>query len=309
MKQRRWTLVLVPPGAGESRSLRVSLFGLRLTLIVAAVLAIVAVALGYTAVSKAVALSRLDRLERRNELLSQELGRARETMARVTASIDTIARHDSLVRVLAGLEPTDPEVQRAGIGGPVGAWTEDEQILYEGPTGRAALDFRDDLSTLLRRASMLATSFDVAAESLSTRVDFLKRYPSILPTHGWETSLFSEARMHPIYHEELPHEGIDIAAPAGTPIFAAADGVVSRVFNNSGYGLMIVIDHGSGYRTRYAHCSKATVSAGVRVKRGDKIGEVGSSGIATAPHLHYEVLRYGKALDPKDYILPKAIID
>jgi murein DD-endopeptidase MepM/ murein hydrolase activator NlpD len=72
---------------------------------------------------------------------------------------------------------------------------------------------------------------------------------------------------------------------------------------------MVIVNHGRGLVTRYAHCSKATVKKGQAVTRGEKIAEVGRSGIATAPHLHYEVLEYGKAVDPKKYILPKAIID
>jgi len=275
----------------------------------AAAIVVTAVSLGYMAVSKAVALTRLDRLERRNEALAEELARSQDLMAIISDSIEVMTERDREVRLLAGLTPVDPDVQLAGIGGPVGAWTEREQILSEGPYGRRVLDLRTDLDALIRRANLLATSFNSAYDSLDTQVDRLLHYPSIVPAQGWRTSGFLDQRMHPIFHEELPHPGIDIAAPTGTPIVAAADGTVINVFHNGGYGLMVVVNHGRGLVTRYAHCSRAAVHIGQSVKRGEKIAEVGSTGIATAPHLHYEVLENGRAVDPKKYILPKSVID
>lgn len=302
MPARRWTILIVPPAAGESRSLTISLVALRVTLGIVAVIAAAALGLGYTSISKAIALSQLDRIERRNELLTQELDRTEALLAVVADTIEAISKQDLKVRLLAGLEPTDPGVQQAGIGGPIGKWTEDEQILSESVGGRRMLAMRTDLATLIRRASLLANSFDAAADSLDAHVDLLKRTPSIRPTKGWQTSLFSQQRMHPIYHDDRPHEGIDIAAQLGTPILAPAAGIVKSVFQNSGYGLMVVIDHGDGVVTRYAHCDKALVRTGQRVSRGEKIALVGRSGIATAPHLHYEVLLNGRPQDPLKYI-------
>jgi murein DD-endopeptidase MepM/ murein hydrolase activator NlpD len=309
MARRHWTIVVVPPGVGESRSVGVSTLLVKIASGAALALILSAVGLGYLAVSKAVALQRLDRLERRNELLAEELSRSQQMMSTISQAIDTMVVRDREVRLLAGLVPVDPDVQLAGIGGPRGPWTEKEQILSEGATGRRVLELLDNLETYVRRANLLASSYDIAFDSLGTRVDRLLHYPSILPAQGWRTSGWNERRMHPIFHEELPHPGIDIAAPTGTPIIAAADGTVVNVFNNGGYGLMVVINHGQGLVTRYAHCSRAVAHIGQRVKRGDTIAEVGSSGIATAPHLHYEVLERGKPVNPSKYILPKAIID
>jgi murein DD-endopeptidase MepM/ murein hydrolase activator NlpD len=275
----------------------------------AVALVLTAFGLGYLAVSKAVALSKLDRLDRRNELLAEELSRSQQMMSAISEAIDTMVVRDREVRLLAGLVPVDPDVQLAGVGGPRGPWTEREQVLSEGATGRGVLELLNNLETYVRRANLLASSYDAAFDSLDHRVDQLLHYPSIIPAQGWRTSEWNQSRMHPIFHEELPHPGIDVAAPTGTPIIAAADGTVVNVFNNGGYGLMVVINHGRGLVTRYAHCSRAVVHVGQRVSRGDKIAEVGSSGIATAPHLHYEVLEHGKPVNPSKYILPKAIID
>ncbi len=302
-------MVIVPPGVGESRSLGVSRPALRLILGAATVTVVTAICLGYMAVSKAVALTRLERLERRNEFLAEELARSLDLMAAISDSIDVMTERDREVRLLAGLAPVDPDVQLAGIGGPIGAWTEREQVLSEGRSGTRVLEMRSDLDALIRRANLLSSSFDAAYDSLDSQVDRLLHYPSIVPAQGWRTSGFLDQRMHPIFHEELPHPGIDVAAPTGTPIVAAADGTVINVFNNGGYGLMVVVNHGRGLVTRYAHCSRATVHIGESVKRGQKIAEVGSTGIATAPHLHYEVLENGQHVDPKKYILPKSVID
>ena len=309
MPRQRWTIVVVPPEAGATRSMRVSLTWLRVGLGVAIMCGLIAFGVGYAAVTKAVALSHLDRLERRNELLSEELARTEQVLAIVGDSITQIQDRDRTMRLLAGLVPTDPEVQQAGIGGPIGEWTERELRLAEGAAGQRALNISTDLAALVRRANMLAGSFDEALDSLDARVDLLERTPSVEPTVGFRISGFSDQRMHPIHHVVLPHEGIDIVADVGATVLAAARGRVSRIFENGGYGLMVVINHGRGLQTRYGHLSRADVRVGQTVERGDKIAEVGESGVVTGPHLHYEVLLNGVAQDPAKYILPKVIVD
>lgn len=310
MPKRRWTIVVVPPEAGATRSVRISLTWLRVGFGIALVCGIVAIGVSYAAVSKAVALSHLDRLERRNELLAEELTRAEQILAIVGDSITQIQVRDRTMRLLAGLVPTDPEVQQAGIGGPIGEWTERELLLAEGAAGQRALNLSTDLAAMVRRANMLAGSFDEALDSLDLRVDLLQRTPSVAPTAGFKISDFSDQRMHPIHHVVLPHEGIDIVADLGASVLAAARGRVERIFNNGGYGLMVVINHGRGLKTRYGHLSDASfVRVGQMVERGHKIAEVGETGVVTGPHLHYEVLLNGVPQDPDNYILPKVIVD
>jgi hypothetical protein len=259
--------------------------------------------------TKSINLTRLDRLEQANALLGQELQIARSQVVDLQDTLAAITVRDQRVRLLAGLEPVDADVQLAGIGGPVGDWSEREQLLAEGAVGREALDLRIDLDGLIRRASLLAGSFAEAAESLASHNDRLSRTPSIMPTAGYLSSRFANARLHPIFHEERPHPGIDISAPMGTPILAAAGGTVIEVRAGSGYGNMVTIDHGYGLVTRYAHLQKALVQQGQRVKRGDQIALVGNTGIATAPHLHYEVIVGGKQQDPLRFVFPESIVD
>ncbi len=310
MHKQPWTIVVVPPGAGETKSLRISLTWLRVAFGGAIVFAIASVIVGYSAVSKAVALSYLDRLERRNELLSEELDQAARDMAMVRELINSVQDRDATMRRMAGLLPADPDVRQAGIGGPIGEWTESELRLAEGAAGQAALELRTDIATLVRRANMLEGSYDAIEGVLRPRIRRLNSTPSITPTDGMPISHFMAQRMHPIHHVELPHEGIDIVADVGAPVIAPADGTIERIHVNGGYGLMLTINHGNGLKTRYAHLSKADFfRPGDRVSRGDKIAEVGESGVVTGPHLHYEVLLYGVPKDPRNYILPRVIVD
>lgn len=260
------------------------------------------------AISKTVDFSRLERLEKVNQLLARDLVQLRAQLDAVNDTVNAIMERDRQVRVLAGLPPTDPEVQLAGVGGPRGEPSERERLLSEDDLGREALRAGLDLENLVRRANLLAQSFKQAAESLAAHQDRLLRTPSIWPTRGWLSSTFANARLHPIFHQARPHEGIDISAPMGTPIIAPAAGLVIDVGREPGYGLQLRIDHGYGVITRYAHCSKVLVRVGQRVRRGDTIALVGNSGISTAPHLHYEVEVNGRTVDPRWYIFPETIV-
>ena len=307
--KRRWTFLMVPPGAGASRSVEVPARAFGWAVGVGSVLAVGLLIFAAMTATKSINLTRLDRLERTNALLGQELDIARGQLGQLQDTLASISRRDRQVRLLAGLEPLDADVQLAGIGGPVGEWSEREQLLAEGQVGRAALDLRLDLDGLIRRASLVAGSFTEAAESLTSHNDRLSRTPSIMPTAGYLSSRFARARLHPIFHEARPHPGIDISAPMGTPILAAAGGTVIQVGTSTGYGEMLTIDHGYGLVTRYAHLSRTLVRIGQRVHRGDEIALVGNTGIVTAPHLHYEVIVNGNQQDPLRYVFPETIVD
>lgn len=299
----------VPHGAGTTRSIRVSHRALKVIGSSAAVLLVVGLVFVSVAVRKGVDMSRLERLERANQLLAEQVVQTRTRLLQLNDTVAAITRSDQLFRLLAGLPPNDPDVQQAGIGGPAGVPTEREQVLAEQPLGREALQMEDDVEGLIRRASLLARSFTDAIDSLKTQNARLASTPSIMPTRGWLTSGFALARMHPIFHQERRHDGIDVTAPLGTPIVAPAGGWVIFVdTNDPGYGTYVKIDHGNGIVTLYAHCSKVLVRQGQRVRRGEEIALVGMTGLATAPHLHYEVEVRGQTVNPFQYIFPESII-
>ncbi len=127
--------------------------------------------------------------------------------------------------------------------------------------------------------------------------------PSRMPLEGAALTSGFGMRNHPVLGGRRQHQGIDLAAPTGTPVYATADGVVGRADLYSSYGLFISIEHGASMETRYAHLSRLAIAAGDSVKKGDLIGYVGSTGRSTGPHLHYEVRVEGLAVNPIPYMV------
>jgi murein DD-endopeptidase MepM/ murein hydrolase activator NlpD len=127
--------------------------------------------------------------------------------------------------------------------------------------------------------------------------------PSRMPLSGARMSSGYGMRDHPVLRQRRQHSGVDLAAPSGTPVYATADGIVGRADWYSSYGLYVSIDHGAELETRYAHLSRLSVSAGERVRKGEVIGFVGSTGRSTGPHLHYEVRVDGVAVNPIPYMV------
>ena len=241
-------------------------------------------------------------------LLTRELITIQSRVAQMEGSIDGLIDQDERFRLLAGLEAIDEEIFQVGVGGP-GTLTPESSPLWEADPATAKETFATsyDLLALERRARLLSESLAEATDSLEAHHDLLESTPSIIPTDGLLSSGFSYARLHPIYHKELPHPGIDLHAPKGTPILSAAKGTVSYAGWKSGYGYTIEVNHGFGYMTRYAHASEILARKGQQVVRGDVLGQVGETGTATADHLHYEVWVGGKATNPVDYILTGVI--
>ena len=128
----------------------------------------------------------------------------------------------------------------------------------------------------------------------------------VLPVAGIITSRFSNSRWEPLLHLFRPHEGLDISAPRGTSIRAPADGRVIFVGQRLGYGLVVELDHGGGVTTLYAHCQKTLVHDGDYVAKGATIATVGSTGLSTAPHVHFEVMVNGQHVDPLRYLIAPA---
>jgi murein DD-endopeptidase MepM/ murein hydrolase activator NlpD len=304
---RRWTVILVPHGAG-SWVVEVSHTAAGSFLAIGAVGALTIIVLALAAIARGVAITRNRSLERENRALLGELRQVRGRLLTLRDSLITIGQRDQQLRLLAGLSLLDPAVQAAGIGGPRGSWPERDTLEALGRDGTQALAAREDLDGLARRASILSRSLNEAYDSLSSHQARFAATPSIMPARGYVSSPFAAARLDPILHILRPHEGMDVAAPMGTPIVAAAAGVVADVASEDGYGNYVTIDHGYGVVTRYAHCSKVLVVRGQRVKRGQTIALVGSTGESTGPHVHYEVRVNGKPVDPKTFVLPYDVI-
>ncbi|HUP87931.1 MAG TPA: M23 family metallopeptidase [Longimicrobiales bacterium] len=241
------------------------------------------------------------RLEQKNAALKSEIKDIRKQIISLNTHLDLLAKQDEQFRLVAGLEPLSEDVKRVGIGGPGGS-----EIMEDAAAASAATH----VSELLRRARLLSFSWREAKSTLDDKTERMQATPSIVPTNGFFTSGFTRNRFHPILQYARPHEGVDITAPKGTPIVAAAKGVVLRAEYDRDYGYVVDIDHGYGVSTRYAHASKTLVHRGQAVTRGERIALVGETGLAVGPHLHYEVRLNGKPANPLKYFLnTNAIVD
>ena len=304
----RWTFLLVRDG--HSTIKQYALSSRRLQVLVGGGLLAAIILIGYALTIGVDGYARLRsaQLDTRNTVLQDELQEFQMRVDHLESTLNQIAQNDARFRSIAGLESIDSEVLQAGVGGPglVGPeahslWTIDPSI------SENLFEVSYDLNQLERRARLLSSSLEEATDSLLAHRDLLESTPSILPTPGWLSSSYSESRMHPIHNRPLPHPGVDISAPKGTSIYAAAKGKVIKAGWIVGYGLTIEIDHGFGYVTLYGHASELVASQGEEVRRGDVIARVGSTGIATSPHLHYEVRVQGIAQNPANFILPEYV--
>jgi len=202
------------------------------------------------------------------------------------------------------------------VGGAVlgGTWRDEEiadidALLWDTQLSVAALT--DTLQAIRVAATMTSTSPSAGGRPTNTAVAMrpsarARRAPApgvVLPVFGRLSSGFSRSRLHPILRIRRPHLGLDVVAPSGTHIRAPAAGRVLRVEREFGFGLVVEIDHGHGVVSRYAHCKSALVKAGDQVEAGAEIATVGSSGLATGPHLHYEVLVNRRQVDPLGYVI------
>ena len=163
------------------------------------------------------------------------------------------------------------------------------------------LNYQSAIARLEREIKLENESFIKLISTMERKEDSLRFLPEIKPvTNGRITDGFGKRR-HPLFKRIIPHHGIDLSANRGTPILAPADGYVTFTGRNGGFGLFISIDHKYGFKTHYGHLQKIYVRRGQFISRGEKIGEVGNSGISTAPHLHYEVHYRNKPLDPANF--------
>jgi murein DD-endopeptidase MepM/ murein hydrolase activator NlpD len=211
--------------------------------------------------------------------------------------IQRLKEFDVKLRIIANLENAEETDSFLGVGGISPSAREPWQ-----GTETDLQRMKTELDRLCTEAEFREKSFQELYSFLEGKKKELACTPAIWPARGWLTSRFGY-RIDPFTGLRQLHEGIDIANRIGTPIVAPADGVVARVFNNFGFGLMVEINHGYGIVTRYGHLSKSYVKVGKRVKRGDRIAAIGNTGRATGPHLHYEVRLNGVPINPQNYIL------
>jgi murein DD-endopeptidase MepM/ murein hydrolase activator NlpD len=243
--------------------------------------------------------SRLIQLKEENKIINDELTRIEKEMYSLNSLIDSLELYDEKLRTYASLEPISEDVRKMGTGG----YTKDYRTEKLSPgVSKNLVDISQKLDNLLARAQLQKESFDTILTHLGEKTYLQNHTPSIIPVQGWLIRGYGY-HTDPFTQKVKMHEGLDIAAPIGTPIVAPADGIVKFTGTKAGFGLVLEIDHGYGFTTLYAHCQRIKVNQGDRIKRGDTVAYVGNTGRSTGPHLHYEVHASQTSVNPIDYII------
>ena len=243
-------------------------------------------------------------LKRENqELLSQY-----ELLLKDLDNIDKVLtdlqqRDDNIYRVIFETDPIPSTVRKAGFGG-----TNKYAHLEDLNNSTLIIATAKKLDILSKEAYIQSKSFDEVMKMALNKEEMLASIPAVQPITNRDLKRTASGwgyRIHPIYKVKKMHWGMDFTAPIGTPIFATGNGTVTETSGSktsrSDFGLCVVINHGFGYQTLYGHMSGFNVKEGQKVKRGDIIGYVGSSGASTAPHVHYEVHKDGQRVNPSFY--------
>ena len=230
------------------------------------------------------------------DMLSKEMGRANEMLTSLQE------RDNNVYRTIFEAEPIPSSVRSAGVGG-VDRY---KDILEHGlESDELIASTFQRIDQLDRQLYIQSKSYDDLLGLAEDKSEMLASIPAIQPVSNKELRRLASGfgmRVHPIYKVKMMHPGIDFSAPQGTPVYATGGGKVVEVKTSlSGYGKQVIIDHGFGYRTRYAHLQEFNVENGQRVERGQNIGLVGNTGTSTAPHLHYEIYREGERVNPIYY--------
>lgn len=240
------------------------------------------------------------RLKEQNQQLREQIA---DIDSRMTAAInvmdDLAERDNNLYRVIMQLDPLTASKRYSGLDrlpDPNRVASYNDKDLVNSVTAR--------LKLFERQVYVQSLSFSELADAISQNHDRLSHIPSIQPISEKDMTQMASGygyRIDPIYGTSKHHDGMDFASPTGTPVYATGDAEVLDAGWNSGYGNLVELNHGYNYTTRYAHLSKINVAAGQKVKRGDLIGYVGSTGKSTGSHLHYEVRFKGVPQNPVNY--------
>ncbi|NLC71395.1 MAG: M23 family metallopeptidase [Desulfuromonadaceae bacterium] len=289
MSSTRFRILILPEGAGQVRQLQFN---------PAVILAFFVTTFAFSIGAGLVAADYLRlrsgheellRLRAEKRIYQEELRLlALETLT-LRQNLEVQSRYDARFRILSQPSIRDGDHANA-LGGPLEPDTPETagRVQEEKDQVRQSRDLQLPLQEEIR-----------ARPKESSSLTWKK--PAGWPVRGQISSPFG-VRKSPFSGRQIFHEGIDIVAPLGTPVFASAKGTVSTAGYNAGYGNLIVVDHGNGFQTAYGHNSKIFVKVGQQVKKGQKIASVGSTGRSTGPHLHYEVRLHGKPVNPRKFL-------
>jgi len=233
-----------------------------------------------------------------NAILRDQLRVFAGRMDGLRTKLTALSDEGNHLRLLVDLPRLDMDTREAGIGGT------DDRVDFgiTGSVNRMLNDLRMNVTKAEKELQLQRTSYREAVSKYDENKEMYPCVPAIKPMEGFYSMNGYGMRYHPVFHQMLFHEGLDIANDVGTPVYATGDGVVENAGRTSaGLGVMIVLNHGYGYATVYGHLDRVLVRPGEHVKRGALVARCGRTGIVTGPHLHYEVRLHGVLQNPVDY--------
>ena len=236
-------------------------------------------------------------LQDENRFLSGRIEVINQSIDSLRQEIVSLTEKEQVIRTIFDLPTIDPAERQLGIGGPE-LLPSDEMYT---PSKLSAYQTEAEVDRLLAMSAFERQQFSDIYQTLADKKSDLDHTPSIKPTTGWLIRGFG-IKPDPFTGQKRLHAGIDISNQRGTPIVAAAAGVVAFAGNRGPLGKAIIIDHGNGLETLYGHLDAFKVKKGQKVKRGDLIALMGNTGYSTGPHLHYAVIKDGVSVNPKQYI-------
>lgn len=234
-----------------------------------------------------------DNLKLRFEYLNNRVELAEKVLENVTD------RDENIYRVHFEASPIPEEQRKAGFGG-----INRYKNLEGSENSELIIASAQNIDKLIKQIEVQSRSLDEIEKLAKDKEKLLAAIPAIQPVQNKDLTRVASGygmRMHPILKYRKMHNGMDFTAPRGTPIYATGDGVVTKASRASGFGKVVYIDHGFGYVTKYGHMHKFNTRKGKKVKRGDIIGYVGNTGLSSGPHLHYEVHKNGKPINPVNF--------
>ena len=242
------------------------------------------------------------KMKRELAVMERQMNNMKSIIKRNEAVLaDLENRDNSIYRTLLEAEPISSEERLSGMKGQ----TYEDLEGYD--NSELIIQTTQRLDNLTKRIYVQSKSFDEVYKMASSKKERQEHIPAIMPLRKNSCSVISGfgTRYHPILHYRRMHTGVDLSAKKGTPVYATGDGTVEVAGRGgaelSGYGITVLINHGYGYKTLYGHMSDVKVRNGQKVKRGELIGHVGSTGLASGPHCHYEVWQNGKKVNPVYY--------
>jgi len=297
MLNKKLAFMLITDSRDKLRQFQLSYRLIFAGAVVAAFLFIANILLTTSFVRSQVSTLEMNKLRSENAFLANKFEELKGRVSKISDIYGELVEKEIVIRNIFNLPEISLDERQLGIGGPENPPSDISNTVL------LASSTESRVEGMLRLARFEKEKYEEVYNALSDKKSLLDHTPSILPTRGYFSRGFG-MKVDPFTGNQQFHSGVDIANRTGTPVYASADGAVQFAgFSAGGLGNLIEIDHGYGYISRYGHLSKIKVVSGQNVTRGTLIGYIGSTGYSTGPHLHYEVMKNDRQVNPMDFIV------